>query len=130
MRIQFDYDWYNAEKTVIRYRARDNWTWKDFHAAVHVSQYAVMGQPHTVHTLIDFSTGARERFPSGFAAHAHAFSKKHTENMSGRAVVIGVPVAVLAKLGIGETRVLTTTHGTVQFVDTEAEAQAALAALD
>lgn len=127
MRIQFDYGWYNDDKTVIRYAARDNWNWKDYHAAVHASVFAVQTQPHTVHTLIDFSTGQREKFPAGVRAHAHTFGKKLAPNLSGKAVVIGAPPDVLQTLGVTETRRMTTSDGEVHFVDDEAAAQALLA---
>lgn len=122
MRIQFDYGWHDENKTIIRYSARDNWTWKDYHAVVHVSLYAVQGQLHTVHTLIDFSTGQRATFPSGISAHARTFGKKLTDNLSGNAVVIGVPADVLAKLGVAQSRTLPTADGTVHFAADEAAA--------
>lgn len=127
MRIQFDYEWYNDDKTVMRYAARDNWTWKDFHAAVHASVFAVQGQPHTVHTLIDFSTGARARFPAGVRAHVHTFGKPLAPNLSGKAVVIGMPEDVLQQLGAAEKRHMTTANAEVYFVADEAAAQALLA---
>ena len=130
MRIQFDYNWYNDDKTVIRYAARDNWTWKDYHSVVRASLYAVQSQPGPVHTLIDFSTGHRDKFPGGLAAHARTFGKQLTPNLSGDAVVIGVPPDALAKLGLTETRELPTADGTAHFVDTEDDAQTILETLE
>jgi hypothetical protein len=126
LRIEFDYGWFDDEKTVVRYAARDNWTWKDYHSVVHVSLYAVQSQPHTVHTLIDFSTGKRERFPGGVAAHARTFGKKLTPNFSGKAVVIGVPEDSLKRLGVLQSRVLEAADGEVHFVEDEENARAIL----
>ncbi|MEL6150783.1 MAG: hypothetical protein AAFU54_07250 [Chloroflexota bacterium] len=127
MRIQFDYGWFNDEKTVIRYAARDNWTWKDYHSVVHVSLYAVQSQQHPVHVMIDFSSGKRDRFPSGIAAHARTFGKKLAPNFTGKAIVIGVPEDALQKLGVAQSRVLQGADGDVHFVDDE---DAALALLE
>lgn len=117
MRIQFDYNWYDEAKTVIRYAARDNWTWKDYHSVVRVSLYTVQTQPHTVHTLIDFSTGNREKFPAGVGAHAQTFGKKLTPNLSGKAIVIGMPQATLAQLGVSTTRLMSTSDGEIHFIE-------------
>lgn len=121
-RIQFDYAWHNEAKTVMRYSARDNWTWKDYHAVVHVSQFAFMNMDGPVHVLIDFSTGQRDRFPGGIAAHAQTFGKRHSPALSGKAVVIGVPADALSKLGVSESRKLVTADGEVRFVATSDDA--------
>jgi hypothetical protein len=125
-RIQFDYQWHNDDKTVMRYSARDNWTWKDYHAVVHVSQFAFMNLDHPVHVLIDFSTGHRERFPGGINAHAQTFGKRLSPTLSGKAVVIGVPADALAKLGVSESRKLIVGDGEARFVDTLDQAEAIL----
>ena len=127
MRIQFDYAWDNDAKTVMRYSARDNWNWKDYHAVVRASLFTIQSQPHPVHTLLDFSTGSRVRFPAGIGAHSQSFGKKLSPNQSGKAVVIGVPADALAKLGLGASAVLTTPDGEVHFVQSDAEARALLA---
>jgi hypothetical protein len=122
MRIQFDYGWHTDDKTVIRYAARDNWTWKDYHAAVRVSIYAIQTQPHTVHTLIDFTTGDRPKFPSGVAAHARTFGKKLVANLSGNAVVVGVPAEARAQIGVSAAGEMHTADGVIIFVDSPDEA--------
>jgi len=127
MRIRFDYEWYGEGKRVIRYNARDDWTWKDFHSVTHVSQHAVAAATEPVHVMIDFSTGARDRFPGGIGAHARTFGKRHNETFSGKAVVVGLPDAVLAKLGVSEGDVLPTADGEAHFVADEAAADALLA---
>jgi len=127
LRIQFDYGWLDDNKTVVRYAARDNWTWKDYHSVVHVSLYAVQSQPQIVHTLINFSTGKRDRFPSGIAAHARTFGKKLAPNFSGKAVVVGVPEDALKTLGVATSRVLESADGEVHFVDDEDAARAIFA---
>lgn len=116
MRIQFDYNWYDQSKTVIQYSARDNWTWKDYHSVVRASLYTVQSQPNTVHTLIDFSTGQRAKFPAGISAHAQTFGKKLTPNLSGNAIVIGASITALEQLGVAESRVLLTKDGEVRFI--------------
>jgi hypothetical protein len=128
MRIQFDYGWHGDGQRVMRYSARDNWTWKDYHAVVHVSQYALGSADGPVHVLIDLTTGQRERFPSGLAAHARTFGKRNVDALSGKAVVVGVPGEALAALGVGEARRLVTADGEAHFVDTVTEAEALLAA--
>ncbi len=127
MRIQFDYGWYDDDKTVIRYAARDNWTWKDYHAAVRASLYAVQTQPHTVHTLIDFTTGTRPKFPSGVAAHARTFGKQLVGNLSGNAVIVGVPAQAQAQIGVSKDGNMQTPDGTIVFVDVAAKVDSVLA---
>lgn len=126
MRILFDYGWHNEEKTVVRYAALDNWNWKDYHSVVRVSLYTVQSQPNEVHTLIDLTTGHRDRFPNGLAAHARTFGKKLAPNLSGYAVVVGVPSSALQQLGVEQSRVLQTADGETHFVDTVEAAQAVL----
>ncbi len=130
MRIQFDYGWHTDDQSIMRYSARDNWTWKDYHAVVHVSQFALGNVEGPVHVLIDFSTGQRERFPGGLAAHARTFGKRNVDALSGKAVVVGVPADALAALVLDETRRMVTTDGEAHFVDTLAEADALLATWD
>ncbi len=127
MRIQFDYGWYDDDKTVIRYAARDNWTWKDYHAVVRASLYAVQTQPHTVHTLIDFTTGTRPKFPSGVAAHARTFGKQLVGNLSGNAVIVGVPAQAQAQIGVSKDGNMQTPDGTIVFVDVAAKVDSVLA---
>jgi hypothetical protein len=127
MRIQFDYGWHTDDQTVMRYSARDNWTWKDYHAVVHVSQFALGNANGPVHVLLDFSTGHRERFPSGLGAHARTFGKRTVDALSGKVVVVGVPEAALTPLGLSESRRLVTADGEAHFVDTLAEAETLLA---
>jgi hypothetical protein len=128
MRIKFDYAWYGEGRRVIRYSARDGWTWKDFHAVTHVSQHAATAATEPVHVIIDFSTGVVERFPGGAAAHARTFGKRHNDAFSGKAIVIGLPDAVLTKLGVHMGGVLPTSDGEAHFVADEAAARALLEA--
>lgn len=127
MRIQFDYGWHTDDQQVMRYSARDNWTWKDYHAVVHVSQFALGNANGPVYVLIDFSTGHRDRFPGGLSVHARTFGKRIVDVLSGRAVVVGVPTETLATLGLGHSRRFVTPDGEAHFVDTLAEAESLLA---
>ncbi len=127
MRIQFDYAWTDASQRVMRYAARDNWTWKDFHAVVHVSQFAISQAEGPVHVWIDFSTGHRDRFPAGLAAHARTFNKRYTDPLSGQVVVTGVPQPALVKIGVSVGTPLTTPDGDIYFVPSAAAAEAKLA---
>lgn len=128
MRIQFDYGWYTPQKSVMRYTARDGWTWKDFHAVVHVSQFAMMQQPAPIHTLIDLSATGVGAFPSGIGAHARTFGKRHSAALSGQAVVIGVPADALQKLNLGADGTFKTADGFAVFVQTEPAAREVLRA--
>ena len=127
MRIQFDYGWHTDDQNVMRYSARDNWTWKDYHAVVHVSQFALGNAEGPVHVLIDFSTGQRERCPGGLSVHARTVGKRMVDVLSGKAVVVGGPPETLAPLGLGEQGRFVTPDGEAYFVETLAEAETLLA---
>ena len=127
MRIQFDYGWHTDDQNVMRYSARDNWTWKDYHAVVHVSQFALGNAEGPVHVLIDFSTGQRERFTGGLSVHARTVGKRMVDVLSGKAVVVGGPPETLAPLGLGEQGRFVTPDGEAYFVETLAEAETLLA---
>lgn len=128
-RIQFDYNWYTDKQRVMRYVALPDWTWRDFHAVVQVSQIRMMGKTDPIHVLIDFSA-TNPPFPNGIAAHARTFGKKHQPILSGNAVVIGLPNAELTKLGVSQSRTMTTPDGVVRFVDDEDGARQILAEWD
>lgn len=125
-RINFDITW-DDDRTVIRYRARDAWTWKDYHAAVHVSLWALQSNPHPVDCVIDVRGGTRDTLPAGLSAHARTFGKKTAPTLTGRAIAIGFPRETWQAAGASADGRLITPDGEVVFVEDDAQAAAVIA---
>jgi hypothetical protein len=128
-RIQFDYRW-TDDRRALWFSARDEWTWRDYHAAMQAGQFAAMNATPPAHVVVDVSTGTRAKLPAGFSGHMHTFNKRHHDGFSGKAIVIGVTADVLASLRLGEAREVVNEHGVIRFVDTAQEAEALLASWD
>ncbi len=119
--MPFHYEWYNDEKTAMRYVAEGVWDWKDYHTCVRASLFSLHGIEHSVDSIIDFTGSTREALPSGFVAHARTFGKKQSVTLSGRAVVIGLPDKAYTLLDVKESKQLATSDGVIRFVSTEAD---------
>ena len=124
MKIKFRYEWFNDEKTAMRYVALEDWNWRDYHACVRVSLFAMNQHPHAVDSVIDLREHTRDTMPSGLPAHMSSFGKKLTAALSGKAVVIGLSETDKAKLPLNDDGTLSTTDGAVYFVSDDAAAQA------
>jgi hypothetical protein len=126
-RINFDITWDDDARTVIRYRARELWTWKDYHAAVHVSLWSLQNSPHPIDCVIDVRGGTRHKLPAGLAGHARTFGKKISPTLTGRAVAVGFPREAWAVTGADADGRLMTPDGEVVFVDDDAQVAAVIA---
>lgn len=129
MKFNFRYEWLDDEKKVMRYIAENNWNWRDYHACIRASLFAMINHPHSVDTLIDLSESTREAMPSGLAAHINTFGKVLTPALSGHAVVLKMPDTDRKKLMqmLNEDGTYSTGQGLVYFADTQAEAMELLA---
>lgn len=127
--MQFHFEWYDDDKTVMHYIAADTWTWRDYHACVRGSLFSMHKHPHPVDSLIDLRGGTREAMPSGLVAHMNSFGRVLTPALSGRAVVLGLPDDAKAQLPLEDDSTLTTRDGRVYIADDEAHAQQILAQL-
>ncbi|MFQ3645351.1 MAG: hypothetical protein SNJ54_05975 [Anaerolineae bacterium] len=120
------YEWYNAEKSVMRYIAEGDWNWHDYHRTVRVSLFAMMNHPHAVHSLIDLRASGRATLPAGFGAHARTFGKRGTPALSGKAIVLGVTPEQIPPNILDADGTLETPDGRVYFAQSEDEARALL----
>lgn len=122
----FDIQWEDDAKTLIRYKAVDAWNWTDFHRAVRLSTFGMGAHDGpVVDTIVDFSQTAR--IPGGALAHIRSAGKRHVPQISGRAIIIGLPPEIEAKLLAGSPkRELNMREQHIYFVDDEAAAQTLL----
>lgn len=130
MKIQFRFEWYNDEQTIMRYIAEGHWTWRDYHACVRASIFSMHQHPHRVHSLIDLRESERERMPSGLRAHANTFGKILTPALSGHAVVLGLSEDDWQQMPLSDDGTLHTRDGQVHFVADEASAKTLLTTLE
>lgn len=119
VKIQFRFEWYNAEKTVMRYIAENQWTWRDYHACVRASIFSMHQHPNAVHSIIDLRESQRTKMPAGLAAHAQTFGKRLTPALSGQAIVLGLAQADWQQLPLSNDGTLHTSDGQVHYADDE-----------
>jgi len=121
------HEWYNAERSVMRYIAEGDWNWHDYHRAVRASLFAMVNHPRSVHSLIDLRASGRPTLPAGFGAHARTFGRRASPALSGRAVVLGVTPEQFPQNLLDADGTLETPDGRVYFVQSEEEARALMA---
>ena len=106
--MPFRFEWKDDSRRVICYIADGDWNWKNYHHAVRASTFTLSAVDHPVECLIDLRGSTRQTMPSGLNAHVRSFGKKAQANLSGRAVVIGMPPQGMASLQLdGENTLLT-----------------------
>lgn len=121
------YEWYNADKTVMRYVADGLWNWYDYHRTVRISLFAMMSlAPRSVTSLVDLRGSGRTALPAGFGAHARTFGKRSTEALSGQAVVLGIALTNIPDGTLDYDGTLSTQDGRVLFAQSEEEARTLL----
>jgi hypothetical protein len=125
-KIKMRYEWYNAEKTAVRYIMEDDWNWRDYHAGVRASLFSMMNHPRSVDSVIDLREHTRNKMPSGLSAHMSSFGKKLNKVLSGNAVVIGLSDAERLSLPLNPDGTLSTSDGAVYFAADDDEARAIL----
>jgi hypothetical protein len=126
MDIQFRFEWYDDDETVMRYIAQPGWNWRDYHSCVRASLFSMHKHPHPVDSLIDLRESDRETMPAGMVAHMSSFGRILTPALSGDAVVLGLPDGAKAQLPLDTDGTLETRDGRVYFADDEAGAQTIL----
>ncbi|NJR12781.1 hypothetical protein HC776_02675 [bacterium] len=126
MQIRFAYRWDNPEKTILRYTAKDGWTWRDYHACARIATLMLTPREPLIDVVIDLSSGGR--LAAVLGAHSRTFGKRLSAALSGRAVVVGVSDEAVNTLLPDGTRLLPTEDGQVYFAASEADALAQLAA--
>jgi hypothetical protein len=124
MQIHFAYAWVDPEKTILRYTAREGWTWRDYHACARIATITLTPRETPIDILIDLTVSSW--IPAGLAGHSRTFGKRLVPALSGRAAVIGLPDDALHALLPDGTRLLPTEDGQIYFAATEAEAIAQL----
>jgi hypothetical protein len=122
----FTFQWDDERKTVLRYVAAGEWNWKDYHYIVRASLFHLHRLGHPVDVIVDLSGSTRARMPAGIQAHVRTMGRKDQANLSGRAVVIGMPAEDVQAL-TGDSRILKTTDGMILFVDDDEAARAVIA---
>lgn len=122
-KIKMRYEWYDEDKTAVRYIMEDDWNWRDYHAGVRASLFSMMNHPNLVDSVIDLREHQRAKMPAGLAAHMSSFGKKLNKTLSGNAVVIGLADADCQALPLNPDGTLSTTEGAVYFAVDDEEAQ-------
>jgi hypothetical protein len=120
------YEWYDADKTAVRYIMEADWNWRDYHAGVRASLFSMMNHPHLVDSVIDLREHSRPKMPAGLSAHMSSFGKKISKALSGNAVVIGLADADRLSLPLNPDGTLSTSDGAVYFAADDDEARAIL----
>ena len=126
--MPFRFEWKDDSRRVICYIADGDWNWKNYHHAVRASTFTLSAVDHPVECLIDLRGSTRQTMPSGLNAHVRSFGKKAQANLSGRAVVIGMPPQGVASLQLDGENTLLTTDGFVRFVESASELEEVLQA--
>lgn len=126
MKIKFRYDWYDDEKTVLRYTAESDWNWRDWHAGWRPATFQLIQHEGNVHAIIDFREQTRETMPAGINAHFMSFGKSISPKLSGQAVVIGLPADAKSQLILDEDGTFETKTGRLYFADDDQQAQTIL----
>lgn len=126
--MPFRFEWKDDSRRVICYIADGDWNWKNYHHAVRASTFTLSAVDHPVECLIDLRGSTRQTMPSGLNAHVRSFGKKAQANLSGRAVVIGMPPQGMASLQLDGENTLLTTDGFVRFVESASELEEVLQA--
>ncbi len=126
--MPFRFEWKDATKRAMCYIAEGDWNWKDYHHAVRASTFTLTGVEHPVDCVIDLRASTRIGLPAGASAHARSFGRVTQVRLTGRAAVIGMPMAERKRLGVSADQTLATADGIVKFVDSEAELEQVLEA--
>lgn len=118
------YDWYDDSQTVMVYTAEGDWNWNDYHKAVRMSLFSLHGLEHPVDMLLDLR--GTDKTPAGAVAHLRSVGKRLHDNLSGRAVIVGLDDATARQLVGAGARMLQFGEQTLYFADTPDEAIALL----
>ncbi len=116
-----EFKWDNSEKSVLRFIAHGEWTWKDFHRAAHVARFALPNAAPQVDIVVDLTQSART--PSGITAHIRTIGKPDIPNLTGRVIVIGLEQELAQKLTRGGDVLAITPNHTIYFVENETAAK-------
>ncbi|MDQ7024334.1 MAG: hypothetical protein Q9P01_05435 [Anaerolineae bacterium] len=122
-KIKMSYEWYDEDKTAVRYILLEDWNWRDYHAGIRASLFSMMNHPHLVDSVIDLREHQRPKMPAGLAAHMSSFGKKLNKVLSGNAVVIGLADTDRQALPLDTDGTLPTIDGAVYFADDDKQAQ-------
>lgn len=124
--MPFRFEWMTEAKRAMVYIVEGDWNWKTYHHAVRASTFSMTGADDPIDSIIDLRGSTRPSLPSGLLGHVRSFGRKHQHRLTGRAVVIGMPVDGIATLQLRDDNTLPTTDGFVKFVDSEEELEAVL----
>ncbi|MGB1288247.1 MAG: hypothetical protein ACPG7F_17045 [Aggregatilineales bacterium] len=117
----FRFKWLNDEKKVMVYEASGDWNWRDFHAVARAASFSTYQSQHAIDILLDLRESTRTALPSGLRVHLRTLGKKHTPAMTGRAIVIGFPVADESQVALDDNRSFATSDGRAYLVNDESE---------
>ncbi|MEQ8673209.1 MAG: hypothetical protein RLP44_28060 [Aggregatilineales bacterium] len=117
--MPFTFVWHDESKTALRYQAEGDWNWKDYHTCVRGSLFTLHGHDQQVDSIIDLRGSTRTTMPSGLPAHIRTFGKRSHPNLTGRAVVIGLPDYGFESLHMSSDQSIATSDGVIRFVESE-----------
>ncbi|RMG79609.1 MAG: hypothetical protein D6712_19380 [Chloroflexi bacterium] len=119
-----EFKWDNPEKSILRFIAHGEWTWKDFHRAAHVARFAIPNAAPQVDIILDLTQSART--PSGITAHIRTIGKPEIPQLTGRVIVIGLEQGLVHQLTRGGDTLSIASNHTIYFVENEAAAETLL----
>ncbi len=115
-----EFDWLDTEKTIMQFTASPPWNWKDYYRAVKIAAFRMHNLGHQVDIILDLRRS--NVLPAGAIGHLRGVGKPTHQNMTGRAVIVGVPLEIEQNLTPGGERVLRLGSQTVYFADSDIEA--------
>lgn len=124
--MPFRFEWKDDSKQAMMYIVEGDWNWKDYHHAVRASTFSMHGIAHPIHSVVDLRGSTRPSLPSGLLGHVRSFGKKNHAQLSGRAIVIGMPQEGIDTLQLTDDKTLPTTDGFVKFVASQDELEQVL----
>jgi len=120
-----DFNWYDPDKTVLRFTVSGRWTWGDLHRQLKRATLWLDAHDRPVTALIDLRGG--ERLPAGIVGHVRSLPNSFAHpRASGRLILIGVPHDARAVLQAADDR-LTVGDVTLCFVADDDAVSAVLA---
>ena len=121
MPIQFDWD--NADQTIIRFIATDPWNWNDFHKTMRIASFRLDMVDHPVEMVIDLRQSSK--LPAGAVGHIRSLGNLAHPNARKRLLIIGLDADVAGTLG-GADGIFQHKDRLLRFVDSDDEVQAVL----
>lgn len=90
-------DWFNEEKTIIKYQFEGQWKWEELYIALQQVDVMMNSVQHTVYIIVDYQKSSG--VPAGALTHLRSSTMKAAPNWGG-GVFIGISSLVQALLNV------------------------------